>query len=154
MRAWRPGATFGVRTNPKRRTMHVEPKPRGDRGLTRLVRACAEHPWRTLGLWLTTIVVIVTASAAFGGKLVNESSIPGSDSQQAVDLLKLKFPERAGDSARIVFSSDSVLTNADGKKAVAAAQAAVAKVPGVIAVGDPYAQKGGALSKDGRIGFL
>jgi RND superfamily putative drug exporter len=133
--------------------MHAEPQRR-DRGLTRLVRSCAERPLRTLGIWLVVIVTVVAASAAFGGKLVNESSIPGSDSQQAVDLLKQKFPERAGDAARIVFSSDSSLSNADGRKAVAAAQGAVADIPGVIAVGDPYTRKGGALSKDGRIGFF
>jgi putative drug exporter of the RND superfamily len=134
--------------------MNPEATPRRDRGLTRLVRACAEHPRRTIGLWLAAIVLIVASSAAFGGKLVNESSIPGSDSQQAVDLLKQQFPERAGDSARIVFSSDDALTGTEGKRAVAAAQAAVAKVPGVIAVGDPFARKGGALSKDGHIAFF
>jgi len=134
--------------------MHVESTSRGDGGLTRLVRACAEHPKRTLGLWLVAIVVIVASSAAFGGKLVNESNIPGSDSQHAVDLLKEKFPERAGDSARIVFSSDHALTDQDGRDAVAAARAAVAKEPGVVSVGDPFAGKGGALSKDGHIGFF
>jgi RND superfamily putative drug exporter len=134
--------------------MHVDPNPPGERGLTRFVRACAEHPWRTLGLWLVTIVVIVGASAAFGGRLVNETSIPGSDSQHAVDLLKQQFPERAGDSARIVFSSDKPLTDAEGHRVIEAAQHAAGEIPGVIAVGDPYAGKGGALSKDGRIGFF
>ena len=134
--------------------MNVEESPRRDRGLTRLVRACAEHPKRTLGVWLAIIVAIVGASSAFGGKLVNESSIPGSDSQHAVDLLKKQFPERAGDSARVVFSSDSPLTGAEGRRVVAAAQGELRKIPGVVSVGDPYAQKGGALSKDGRIGFL
>jgi RND superfamily putative drug exporter len=138
----------------ERSDMHVHPTPSRDRGLTRLVRACAEHPWRTLGIWLAVIVAIVMSSTAFGGKLVNVTSIPGSDSQQAVDLLKQKFPERAGDSARIVFSSDTALTGTEGRRVVAAAQAAARKLPGVIAVGDPYAQRGGALSKDGHIGFF
>jgi RND superfamily putative drug exporter len=134
--------------------MNREQSPRRDRGLTRLVRACAEHPWRTLGVWLAVIVAIVGASTAFGGKLVNESSIPGSDSQHAVDLLKKQFPERAGDSARIVFASDTPLTGTEGRRVVAAAQQEARRIPGVISVGDPYTQKGGALSKDGRIGFL
>ncbi|RDJ94164.1 hypothetical protein B4Q13_16670, partial [Lacticaseibacillus rhamnosus] len=42
--------------------MHFERKPKGDGGLTRLVRACAEHPLRTLGLWAAAIVVIVASS--------------------------------------------------------------------------------------------
>src|SRR5215470_15836417 len=102
-------------------TMHVEEGPRQGFGLTRIVRACADHPGRTIGVWLAVIVAIVAASQMFGGKLVNSSSIPGSDSQHAVDLLKARFPERAGDSARVVFAADKVLTNADGRKAVAAA---------------------------------
>jgi RND superfamily putative drug exporter len=134
--------------------MNVEQSSRQDRGLTRLVRGCAEHPWRTLGAWLVVIVAILFSSAAFGGRLVNETSIPGSDSQHAVDLLKKQFPERAGDAARIVFSSDTALTDSEGHRVVAAAQEAAREIPGVISVGDPYAQKGGALSKDGRIGFF
>src|SRR4051812_34141574 len=68
------------------------PVRRQERGLTRAVRACAVHPWRTIAAWALIVVTIVTASATFGGKLVNESSIPGSDSQQAVDLLQDRFP--------------------------------------------------------------
>src|SRR5262245_33850396 len=134
--------------------MKIHESPRRDRGLTRLVRAWAAHPGRTMGAWLVAIDAIVAASSMFGGRLTNESSIPGSDSQHAVDLLKTQFPERAGDSARIVFQSDTPLTDTEGHRVVAAAQSAVAKIPGVIAVGDPYKQQGGALSKDGRIGFL
>jgi putative drug exporter of the RND superfamily len=134
--------------------MHVEPITRRDRGLARLVRACAERPWRTLGLWLAVIGAVVMSSVAFGGKLVNDSTIPGSDSQHAVDLLKARFPARAGDSARIVFAADTPLTNREGHRAIDAAQAAARKVPGVIAVGDPYTNHGGGLSKDRRIGFL
>jgi len=132
---------------------HYE-RGRRDKGLARLVRACAERPWWTLGAWLVAIVVVVGSSVAFGGKLVNESSIPGSDSQRAVDLLTERFPERAGDSARIVFSSHSPLTDSAGRQAVAAARDAAGRIDGVIAVGDPYSSNGGGLSGDRRIGFF
>jgi RND superfamily putative drug exporter len=122
--------------------------------LTRLVRSCATHPWRTIGIWIAVVLVIFASAGAFGGKLVNNSTIPGSDSQEAVDLLTERFPERAGDSARIVFSFDEGLDTAEGHQAVEAAQAAVAEIPGVIAVGDPYTGQGGALSEGGDIGFL
>jgi RND superfamily putative drug exporter len=124
------------------------------RGLARVVHGCVEHPRRTFGLWIAAILLIVAASHAFGGRLVNESSIPGSDSQHAVDLLKAKFPERAGDAARIVFSSKTTLDDADGHAAIKAARAAAAEIPGVISVGDPYSGSGGALSRDHRIGFF
>src|SRR5689334_1271655 len=134
-----------MRMTPRGAGMDAKTRPGG---LARLVRGCAEHPWRTLGIWFAVIIVIAVSSAAFGGRLVNETSIPGSDSQHAVDLLKAKFPERAGDAARVVFSSDQSLTNDEGHRAIAAARAEAAKIPGVISVGDPYAGKGGALSKN------
>ena len=49
---------------------------------------------------------------------------------------------------------DSALTGTEGHRVVSAARAAAADVPGVIAVGDPFAGKGGALSKDTKIGFF
>jgi putative drug exporter of the RND superfamily len=130
------------------------PARRPERGLTRAVRACAGHPWRTIGAWVLIVVTIITASATFGGKLVNESSIPGSDSQRAVNLLQERFPARAGDSARVVFTADDGMGSPGAKAAVAAASAAAHDVPGVIAVGDPYRREAGAVSKNGRVGFM
>jgi RND superfamily putative drug exporter len=123
--------------------------------LTRLARACAFHPRRTIGIWATALVAVVLAANAFGGALVNEFAIPGSESQSAVDLLQEKFPERAGDSAQIVFATeDGTLADASAKADIAAASAAALEVPGVTGVGDPYAGKGGGISEDGTIGFV
>jgi RND superfamily putative drug exporter len=122
--------------------------------LARLAKACAGHPWRTLAVWLALIVTVAFSASAFGGKLANDITIPGSDAQQAVDLLEERFPERSGDSTQLVFYSDEGLNNAEAKEAIKDASAAASKIEGVVSVGDPYAQKGGGLSKDGRIGFV
>jgi RND superfamily putative drug exporter len=119
-----------------------------------MARACATHPWRTLSVWLAVIAAVMVSSAAFGGKLANDITIPGSDAQRAVDLLEERFPERSGDSTQLVFYSEDGLTTPEAKQAITAASAAAAEIEGVIAVGDPYAQKAGALSKDGTIGFV
>ena len=132
--------------------LHRRAGPTG--GLARLVRACAAHPWRTMGAWLAVVVTIGFASHTFGGTLVNEFKIPGSDSQSARDLLDKRFPERAGDAARLVFSSSKPLTDESARTDIAAAIAAAGKVPGVVSVGDPYAHRGGAIDKDGKIGFV
>ena len=47
---------------------------------------------------------------------------PAPTPRRRIDLLEERFPERAGDSARIVFSSDSALTDDEGREAVAAAR--------------------------------
>ena len=122
--------------------------------LARLVRACAEHPRRTIGAWFVIIAVVIGANLAFGGELVNNTTIPGSEAQQATDLLELKFPAMSGDSARIVFSSDTPLTDQVGRDVVGEATEAARGVPGVIDVGDPYTGRNGTLSEDGHIGFL
>jgi RND superfamily putative drug exporter len=134
------------------------PRPSGGAGptggLARLVRACAGHPWRTFAAWLAVVASVTVLSSAFGGQLANSTTIPGSDSEQAKQLLTERFPERSGDAARVVFSSDATLTTAEAKQDVEAARAAAAKVPGVISVGDPYASKAGGLSEDQTIGFF
>ena len=119
-----------------------------------MARACAERPWRTLSLWLAVVVAVAFSASTFGGKLANDITIPGTDSQQAIDLLEERFPERSGDSTQIVFYSEDGLNTPEAKHAIADAEAAAAGIEGVISVGDPYAQKGGALSKDGTIGFF
>jgi len=136
--------------------MHTSPDgpARHTGALARLARACAFHPWRTIGIWVALIFMIGAASATFGGTLVNEFKIPGSESQKASDLLTERFPERSGDAAQIVFRTDGKLTDKDARGAVASAQAAAKKIPGVVSVGDPYVQKGGAISRDGHIGYF
>jgi putative drug exporter of the RND superfamily len=135
--------------------MHVNhQRERRDRGLARLVRACAGHPWRTFGIWLAIVVAVIGTSTALGGKLVNNTTIPGSEAQAATDLLKASFPEASGDSTQVVFAYDNGLTTEEGRQAVADATSAAKEVPGVVLVGDPYSQKAGALSEDKTIGFM
>jgi RND superfamily putative drug exporter len=119
-----------------------------------MARACALHPWRTLAVWLVVIVGVAASANVFGGKLANDITIPGSDAQKAVDLLEERFPERSGDSTQLVFYSKDGLRGAEAKEAIGDASEAASKIEGVISVGDPYAQKGGGLSKDGTIGFV
>ena len=133
------------------------PTPGTDRkrgALQRLAHGCAYHPVRTIAIWAAVLVAVFVSAGTFGGDLVNEFAIPGSETQSAVDLLEEKFPERAGDSAQIVFSSDDPLTQEASRQDIATAQATAVQVPGVVSVGDPYAGKGGGISDDGRIGFV
>src|SRR5215470_10495192 len=86
--------------------------------LARLARACAFNPWRTIGIWVAVIFTVGAASATFGGTLVNEFNIPGSESQKASDLLTERFPERSGDAAQIVFKTDGKLTDKADRDAI------------------------------------
>jgi RND superfamily putative drug exporter len=127
---------------------------RQQRGLlARLTRASAHHPWRTLAIWLVAIVAIVVSSQTFGGKLVNDFSIPNSDAQRATDLLQSRFPAQAGDSAQIIFSAPGGLRAPEARRAITAALSSAAHIPGVTSSGNPYTGSSGAISTSGRIGY-
>jgi RND superfamily putative drug exporter len=122
--------------------------------LARFARACASHPKRTIAVWIGLLVLAVGSSHMFGGRLVNELSIPGSETQQASDLLKARFPANAGDSAMVTFTSDKGVVSDSAKAAITKAEKAAAKVPHVVSVGDAYSGEAGAISHDGKIGFF
>ena len=123
--------------------------------LARLTRACARHPWRTVFTWLGIVVAIFAASGTVGGTLVNEFKLPDSDAQRATDLLTTRFPQRSGDAATLVFeaSDGGRLTSGAGQEAVRRALAAADRVPGVVAVGDPFKGRDGGVGKAGDIAY-
>lgn len=122
--------------------------------LTRVVHACAAHGWRTIIVWILAIVAVFGAAATVGGTLVDEFSLPGSDSQKAVDLLENRFPARSGDAAQMVFAVPSGnLSQGESKAAIEEAVAAVEKVPGVVSVSDPFAKGSTQVSDNGRVAY-
>lgn len=131
--------------------MSTPPPPAHGGALSRLARASAGHGWRTIVIWIVAVVAIAGAAQTVGGSLVDDLSLPGSDTQRVTDLLESRFPARSGDSADMVFAVDSGrLDRGETRAAVKDAVAAAAAVPGVVAVSDPFAE-GGRVSDDGRI---
>ena len=134
--------------------MAHSPSARRTGALARLTGSISRHPWRAIGIWVLIIAAVIGAAAAFGGALQNKFAIPDSDAQRAADLLKERFPARAGDSATIVFHTDGSLTSAEGKTAITKAIAAARAIPHVTDAGDPLAQKGGQISASGKVGYV
>lgn len=132
-----------------------EPNGRARPGaLSRFTHACAAHAWRTIAIWVVVIIGIFGAAGTVGGQLIDEFSLPGSDSQKAVDLLESRFPARSGDSAQMVFAVDSGrLDQGEAKAAVLAAVAKAEAVPGVVEVSDPFASGSDRVSENGRIAY-
>ena len=122
--------------------------------LTKLGRACARHPWRVIALWIVAAIVIIGGSIAGGGTLVDEFTIPNSETQRAIDLLEERFPARSGEAAQIVLATDSGRLDEGAQlQVVNAALAAAAGSADVVEVGDPFEGRDGALSDDGTIAF-
>jgi putative drug exporter of the RND superfamily len=120
--------------------------------LAGLARACANHAWRTIALWIAAAVMIIGGAAMYGGTLVNEFTIPNSDAQRAQDLLEERFPQRSGDAATLVFAVDQgEISGGEERAAVDRGLAAAAAVDDVQSVGDPFAGEDGAVAENDRI---
>jgi putative drug exporter of the RND superfamily len=112
-----------------------------------------EHRWRIVAIWATVLVAVVASAAAFGGKTNDKFSVPGTESQEAQELLEQKYPAASGTYARLVFAAPEgeKLTDAENKAAVEASLAKAADAQDVSVVSSPYETK--AFTKDGRVGF-
>jgi uncharacterized membrane protein YdfJ with MMPL/SSD domain len=112
-----------------------------------------EHRWRVVAIWATVLVAVVASAAAFGGKTNDKFTVPGTESQEAQELLEQKYPAASGTYARLVFAAPEgeKLTDAENKAAVEASLAKASKAKDVSAVSNPYETK--AITQDGRVGF-
>ena len=123
--------------------------------LFRLGRTCARYPFRVIGIWLVVAFVIVTVQNTAGGVFNDSFRVPGVESQRALDVLKNRFPSRAGLSARIVFHVDNGrLDDPVHKPTVAQARQQLSTGRDVASVTDPFAEQSAAISADGQTGYL
>jgi RND superfamily putative drug exporter len=70
--------------------------------LHRLGRFASGHPWRVIGVWLVSAVVVIGAAGVSGKELEDSFEVPGVDSTRAADLLSDASSTRAGVTARVV----------------------------------------------------
>jgi len=121
--------------------------------LYRLGSWAYEHRRRVLGFWLAMLAIVMVCAALFGGSTSDKFSVPGTESQQAQEMLEQRFPAASGASARMVFAAPSgeTLTEPENQAAVMASLDDAKKATGVSMVVDPYSAD--ALSDDKRIGY-
>jgi len=68
-------------------------------------RACANHPWRVIGIWVLIVATLIFLVSTVGGSLRDKFEIPGSDTQKATDLIKAEFASEQGAVLNIVFAA-------------------------------------------------
>src|SRR3954464_13075464 len=118
--------------------------------LARLGRASYRHRALVSVAWLAILGAVVTLLLTVGGSFDGEFTIPGSESQEALDQLDQASPGTAGISAQIVFVAPDGSTVADPANAAAIQQVAAAagRAPQVASVVSPFDSR--AISPDGR----
>ncbi|MFC8192734.1 MMPL family transporter [Cellulomonas sp. NPDC057328] len=127
--------------------------------LYRLGRSAFRRRRAVIAAWLTLLALLGAAAGLFMTQLDNDVSIPGTESQQALDRLAATFPEAGGTSAQVlVVAPDGAdVATDDVAAAVADAAGAFADVDGVRAVTDPFDTEtpgGGQVSDDGEAALL
>ena len=121
--------------------------------LYRLGGRAFEHRRKVLVGWLLVLGLVIASAASFSGQTSDKFEVPGTEAQQAQDLLHKKFPGAGGAAARMVFAAPKgeSLKDPENRAAVMASVAKAKRADEVSAVVDPYSAK--ALTPDGRIGF-
>lgn len=106
-------------------------------------------------LWVGLLVLFAVGAATLKGPTSNDFSIPGTESQKAIDLLKDRMPQASADgaTARVVFAAPAgrTLTEPSAKAAVERVVGKLRSAPQVASAVDPYGAK--AVSPDGRIAY-
>lgn len=121
--------------------------------LYRLGRRSAHHHWVVVALWVAVGLGAVGLNAIVGSSTVDNFEVPGVESQAAVDLLKERFPERAGATAMVVFHTEDV--RVDDPATAPAIDDTIDRVRAlehVLTVTDPIASPL-SISADGRTAF-
>lgn len=123
--------------------------------LYRLGRFAFRRRRMVVFIWLGLLLAGIAGAATLSGPTSNGFSIPGTESQRAVDLLDSRFPQAGADAAtaRIVFQAPpgEQLTTPDNAAAVKNVLGRVSSAPDVATVSDPFVAK--AISADGRTGY-
>ncbi|MGA9857623.1 MAG: MMPL family transporter [Solirubrobacteraceae bacterium] len=124
--------------------------------LYRVAQWCVRRRWVVVGVWFVAAVALVAISHRLGDNTNDNLSLPGTDSQQATDLLATAFPSQAnGTSPIVLHAASGKLTDSKYSDAINQAAANVAKDPNVASVVNPLTPQGAtALSKDQSTGYL
>lgn len=108
--------------------------------LARWARFAYRRRGRVIAAWLLLLVAIFVLSNRFGGEFETRFELPGSETQQAQDLLDSRFPARAGDSADLVFEAPAGIESPAARARIEALLAQVAALPGVTGIESPFDQ--------------
>ncbi|MGP4010634.1 MMPL family transporter [Streptomyces sp. 4N124] len=123
--------------------------------LYRLGRFSFRRRRLVLMLWIAVLAAVGIGAAGVSASTSDAFTIPGTQSQKALDLLEKEFPQASADgaTARVVFEAPDgqKLTSGVHKTEVESLVGDLGKAEQVASVADPYT--GGTVSKDGTVAY-
>ena len=113
-----------------------------------------EHPWRVIFLWVVAVVLAVLAVRSWGGSLTDSFTVPGTESQEAFDLLVERYPVRSGSELLAVFHTpEGSIRNPSVQTAMSQFAREAQVVDEVALVNLPH-ERPGNVSPDGRTAIV
>ncbi|MFJ8843388.1 MMPL family transporter [Streptomyces cyaneofuscatus] len=141
-----------------------EAAPHRQGALRRTGEWCARHFVTVLVLWVAALAGLQVLQHAYGGDYSDDFSLPGTQSQDGLDVLKAHAPQAGGYSSQVVLhDTDKPLTSVSDQ--VATAVADLQKLPDVLSAQNPLPSSGstpppppdpntGPLSTDQKTAYI
>src|SRR5690348_6739240 len=109
------------------------------RYLFALGRFSFRRRWLVLGTWLAVLIGVALAFVGFRGEPSDNFTIPGTESQQAVEQLQKRLPAFAGAQTQITFAAPAgqALTDPTVAPAIDRAVSSLTRIPEVAAAAGP-----------------
>ena len=123
--------------------------------LKQLAHFCYRRRWLVLLGWIGLLVGLVGLNSAAGGKFLDEFSLPGSESQEAIDLLEEHgFESRAGFGGHIVFQAEDGVDDEAVRDAMEGLFADFESQIDDVEIVSPYSPEGARqISADGTVAY-
>jgi RND superfamily putative drug exporter len=120
-----------------------------------LAQSCYRRRRFVLGVWIALVVSLLAVATVAGGTFKTEFKLPGSESQQAYDILKQHgFSTRAGVESQIVFHADNGVNDPDVRQAMEGFFARIEQNVQGSQIVSPYdAQGARQIAPDGKTAY-
>ncbi|MBB1514947.1 MMPL family transporter [Tessaracoccus sp. MC1679] len=118
-------------------------------------RWCYRRRLTVIGLWLSALLVLGLAAVTFGGSFNNAFEIPSSKSQEALDKLRMTFPQGAALSALAIVVAPEGEQVTDSRTEIEASLEEFGELSMVEAVTSPWNEYvDGLISDSGRAAII
>src|SRR5258708_769681 len=120
--------------------------------LYRLARFAFRRRRLVLAVWLAAAMAAIAIAQASGGKTNDVFTIPGTEAQNAANVLSARLPAFSGGQSTIVFATTAdraKVTDPAARSAIEPAMAKLRTVPRVAAVADPFQSH--LISQNGKV---
>ena len=126
----------------------------GGTALGRLAGVCYDRRRMVLAMWILAIIGITVVAQMVGTHFENKFTAGNTPSQQALNILQERFPAKSGDTADVVFQTNSPITAAANRAAIDKVVTSLEPLPYVRSVTSPFSAAGAhQIAADGNIAF-